>query len=99
AAGGRRRARGPVTPGRPAASREHAPDDPAAGRDGAHDEEGEMFNTFSRSWDMVKASAAVLRSDRELMLFPVLSGLATLLVVATFALPAFALKLFSGGVG
>ena len=58
-----------------------------------------MFNTFSRSWDMVKASAAVLRSDRELMLFPVLSGLATLLVVATFALPAFALKLFSGGVG
>src|SRR5690606_40703104 len=51
------------------------------------------------SWDMVKASAAVLRSDRELMLVPVLSGLATLLVVATFALPALALKLLSGGVG
>src|SRR5690606_5903854 len=46
---------------------------------------------------MVKASAAVLRSDRELMLFPVLSGLATLLVMATFALPTFALGLFRGG--
>lgn len=56
-----------------------------------------MFDRFSRSWDMVKASAAVLRSDRELMLFPVLSGLATLLVLATFALPTFALRLFADG--
>lgn len=58
-----------------------------------------MFDRFSRSWDMVKASAAVLRSDRELMLFPVLSGLATLLVLATFALPTLALRLFSDGFG
>ena len=56
-----------------------------------------MFEKFSRSWEMVKASAAVLRSDRELMLFPVLSGLATLLVMATFALPVLALKLFANG--
>lgn len=58
-----------------------------------------MFDRFSRSWEMVKASAAVLRSDRELMLFPVLSGLATLLVLATFALPTLALRLFSDGFG
>ena len=58
-----------------------------------------MFERISRSWDMVKASAAVLRSDRELMLFPVLSGLATLLVLATFALPTFALGLFRDGFG
>lgn len=58
-----------------------------------------MFEKFSRSWEMVKASAAVLRSDRELMLFPVLSGLATLLVLATFALPTLALRLFSDGFG
>lgn len=58
-----------------------------------------MFDRFSRSWDMVKASAAVLRSDRELMLFPVLSGLATLLVLASFALPSMALGLFSDGFG
>jgi hypothetical protein len=56
-----------------------------------------MFEKFSRSWDLVKASASVLRSDKELMLFPILSSLATLLVLATFALPVFMLKLFDGG--
>lgn len=56
-----------------------------------------MFEKFSRSWDLVKASASVLRADKELMLFPVLSSLATLLVLATFALPVFALKLFDNG--
>jgi hypothetical protein len=55
-----------------------------------------MFEKFSRSWGLVKASASVLRADKELMLFPILSSLATLLVLATFALPAFTLKLFAG---
>jgi hypothetical protein len=58
-----------------------------------------MFEKVSRSWEMVKASAAVLRSDKELMLFPVLSGLATLVVLATFLVPALALRVFSGGFG
>ena len=58
-----------------------------------------MFDKVSRSWEMVKASAAVLRSDRELMLFPILSGLATLAVLATFLVPALALRVFSGGFG
>lgn len=58
-----------------------------------------MFEKFSRSWTLVKASAEVLRSDKELMLFPVISTLATLLVLATFAIPAFALRLFEHGVG
>src|SRR5690606_20285828 len=71
-----------------------------SGRRGARQRGGSaMFDRVSRSWDMVKASAAVLRSDRELMLFPVLSGLATLLVLATFALPTLALRLFSDGFG
>jgi hypothetical protein len=56
-----------------------------------------MFEKFSRSWGLVKASASVLRADKELMLFPILSSLATLLVMATFALPVFALKLFDNG--
>jgi hypothetical protein len=56
-----------------------------------------MFEKFSRSWELVKASAAVLRSDRELMLFPLLSGAATLVVLATFLLPMFALRIFEGG--
>ncbi len=58
-----------------------------------------MFDKFSRSWDLVKASASVLRSDKELMLFPVISGIATLLVLATFLLPMFALRIFADGIG
>lgn len=58
-----------------------------------------MFDKFSRSWDLVKASASVLRSDKELMLFPVISGLATLAVLATFLVPMFALRIFADGIG
>lgn len=58
-----------------------------------------MFEKLSRSWELVKASAAVLRSDKELMLFPILSGAATLVVLATFLLPMFALRIFADGIG
>jgi hypothetical protein len=58
-----------------------------------------MFDKFSRSWSLVKASATVLRSDKELLLFPVFSGIAALVVIATFAVPTFALRLFENGVG
>ncbi|MGH8060484.1 MAG: DUF6159 family protein [Pseudoxanthomonas sp.] len=58
-----------------------------------------MFEKFSRSWELVKASAGVLRSDKELMLFPLISGAATLVVMATFLVPVFALRIFEQGVG
>ena len=58
-----------------------------------------MFEKFSRSWELVKASAGVLRSDKELMLFPLISGAATLVVMATFLIPVFALRIFEQGVG
>ena len=58
-----------------------------------------MFEKVSRSWELVKASAAVLRSDKELMLFPLISGLATLVVLATFLIPMFALRVFTDGFG
>lgn len=58
-----------------------------------------MFEKFSRSWELVKASAGVLRSDKELMLFPLISGAATLLVMATFLIPVFALRIFEQGIG
>lgn len=58
-----------------------------------------MFEQLSRSWGLVKASAAVLRADKALMLFPVLSGLATVAVLATFALPLFAMRIFEHGIG
>ncbi len=56
-----------------------------------------MFDKFSRSWSLIKASAAVLRSDRELMLFPVISTVATLLIMATFAFPVLAWRVSANG--
>ncbi|MEO8160075.1 MAG: DUF6159 family protein [Arenimonas sp.] len=56
-----------------------------------------MFQKLSRSWELVKASAAVLRSDKELLVFPMLSGLAAMLLMATFVVPIFAFKLFEHG--
>jgi len=55
-----------------------------------------MFDRISRSWHLVKASAGVLRDDKELLLFPVVSAIATLLVAATFLLPILGLELFEG---
>ncbi len=56
-----------------------------------------MFEKFSRSWALIKASASVLRADKELMFYPILSSIAALLVMATFAVPVFTLKLFDNG--
>ncbi|HEV8334510.1 MAG TPA: DUF6159 family protein [Steroidobacteraceae bacterium] len=46
-----------------------------------------MFTRFSRSWALIKASGAVLRQDKELLLFPFFSAIATLLVSASFIVP------------
>jgi hypothetical protein len=40
---------------------------------------------FSRSWELVKQSFAILRSDKQLMLFPVLSAITCLFVTAVIA--------------
>jgi len=40
---------------------------------------------FSRSWQLVKQSFAILRSDKQLMLFPVLSAISCLIVTAIIA--------------
>ena len=48
-----------------------------------------MFEKFARSWTLVKASAGVLKQDKELLVFPAISVVATLLVAATFILPMF----------
>ena len=48
-----------------------------------------MFETFGRSWQLVKASYQVLRSDRELMLFPLMSTIGVIVVTILFAIPLF----------
>ena len=48
-----------------------------------------MAGRFSNSFALVKASARVLQLDKELMVFPLMSGIATILVTASFIAPIF----------
>ncbi|MFL6547556.1 MAG: DUF6159 family protein [Povalibacter sp.] len=48
-----------------------------------------MFTRFARSWELIKASSTVLRQDKELLLFPLFSAIAALLVSASFMIPLF----------
>lgn len=47
-----------------------------------------MFKRFANSWRLIKYSAAVLQKDRELLIFPLISSIAAILVLATF-IPLF----------
>lgn len=47
---------------------------------------------IANSWDTVKASWGVLKKDKELILFPIFSGIASLIVIASFVAPTW----FSG---
>jgi hypothetical protein len=48
------------------------------------------MNTLARSWELAKASFNVLRSDKELALFPIVSMLGLIVVTIVFAIPLFA---------
>ena len=54
-----------------------------------------MLAKIGNGWSLIKASASVLRADKELLLFPVLSGSALVIVSLSFALPFF----FVGNLG
>ena len=55
-----------------------------------------MFDRLSRSWGLVKASASVLQQDKELLVFPMLSLGALLLVFLSFAAPVLGLGVLDG---
>jgi uncharacterized membrane protein YeaQ/YmgE (transglycosylase-associated protein family) len=46
-----------------------------------------MFARIATGWELMKQSFRVLRDDKELVVFPFFSGIACLLVLASFALP------------
>lgn len=46
-----------------------------------------MGNAFSNSWNLIKASYAVLRADRELLLFPLISMIGVIIVGIVFSIP------------
>ncbi|WP_017463745.1 DUF6159 family protein [Dyella ginsengisoli] len=48
---------------------------------------------FARSWELMKASAGVLRSDKSLLVFPLLSGICSLVVMASFLIPVASMTL------
>ncbi len=45
----------------------------------------DLIGNFARSWRLVKASFEVLRADEELLILPAISGVASAIVVGTFA--------------
>jgi hypothetical protein len=55
-----------------------------------------MFDRFSRSWQLVKASSSVLMQDKELLLFPLISSIAAFIVLLCFALPLFGFAALDG---
>ena len=48
-----------------------------------------IIDKFRYTWSLMGASWTVLRHDKELILFPLLSGICCILVVASFAVPVF----------
>ncbi len=46
-----------------------------------------MLTRVTNSWELIKASAAVLRADKELLVFPIVSAIGVLIVTVSFALP------------
>jgi hypothetical protein len=47
------------------------------------------MSTLARSWELVQASWSVLRADAELVVFPIVSACAAVLVMIVFAVPGF----------
>jgi hypothetical protein len=47
------------------------------------------MSRLSNTWSLMKSSFAVLRQDKKILIFPLLSGLVTLVILLTFFLPVF----------
>ncbi len=46
-----------------------------------------MFESIGRSFALIKTSWNILMDDKKLLVFPVISGILTLVVILTFVLP------------
>lgn len=56
-----------------------------------------MFDRMSRTWELTKEAFAVLAADKRLMIFPILSGIAVILVSVSFAIPVVTSGLLAPG--
>jgi hypothetical protein len=50
-----------------------------------------MFDRLERSWDLANACMGLLREDKSLLIFPLLSSIAMFLIVGSFAVPLYPL--------
>jgi hypothetical protein len=48
-----------------------------------------FFGNISQTWELMGQSWRVLKQDKELLVFPLVSGICCLLVIASFAIPMF----------
>ena len=55
-----------------------------------------MFRRLRNSWELVVASFAVLRSDKELVIFPAVSAMGVVIVTISFVLPFLLAGAFDG---
>jgi hypothetical protein len=55
-----------------------------------------MFESIGRSIELVKTSWSILMENKKLLVFPVLSGLVTMFVILTLALPLIITGIFMG---
>src|SRR3989344_6704753 len=55
-----------------------------------------MFQSFSQSWQLVKQSYAVLKLDKEMLLFPIISGVLTIIAFISLFIPLGVLTLLTG---
>ena len=55
-----------------------------------------MFESFGRSWALFKVSWSVLKKDKELLLLPVITGIATALLWLSFLVPVFFFAVLGG---
>ena len=55
-----------------------------------------MAGRFSRSWSLASASWQVLKQDTQLMVFPFVSAIATIVIAVAFALGVFGIEGFDG---
>jgi len=54
------------------------------------------MDRIKRSWALAKASLEVLKKDKELVIFPIISGIAMLFITAGFAIPTLAGNFIDG---
>jgi Family of unknown function (DUF6159) len=57
-----------------------------------------LFETISRSWEITKLSFSVIKKDKEMLLFPLLAGIFSIIFILTMLFPSI-IASFMKGVG